>query len=78
MKTIARIAMVSAILLLSVLELFAQNDVVPIKIKKSYWFDPGLGWGGQGTAFELGFSYEVTKKSFDVTSLFGCGYKRSL
>ena len=48
-------------MLLSISELFAQNDVAnaPIKIKKSFWFDLGLGWGGQGTAFDLGFSYEV-------------------
>ena len=26
---------------------------------KSYWFDLGRGWGGQGRAFDMGFSYEV-------------------
>lgn len=62
MKTFAPIAMISAIMLLSLSDAFAQNDVAtaPIKIKKSFWFDLGLGWGGQGTAFDLGFSYEVT------------------
>jgi hypothetical protein len=63
MKNFALIGMISAIMLLSISELFAQDDVanaVPIKMKKSYWFDLGLGWGGQGNAFDLGFSYEVT------------------
>ena len=62
MKTIAVIAMISTIMLLSHSEAFAQTAVayVPIKIKKSFWFDMGLGWGGQGTAFDLGFSYEVS------------------
>jgi hypothetical protein len=61
MKTFAPIAMISAIMLLSLSDAFAQNDVAtaPIKIKKSFWFDLGLGWGGQGTAYDLGFSYEV-------------------
>jgi hypothetical protein len=26
---------------------------------KSYWFDLGLGWGGQGNGFDIGFTYEV-------------------
>jgi len=61
MKTFARIGMIAAIMLLSISELFAQKDVpyAPVKIKKSFWFDMGLGWGGQGTAYDLGFSYEV-------------------
>src|SRR4030095_4322564 len=64
MKNFALIGMISAIMLLPFSEVFAQNDVAlaPVKIKKSYWFDLGLGWGGQGTAFDLGFSYEVSPK----------------
>ena len=61
MKTFALIGMVTAIMLVPRSESFAQTNVAtaPIKIKKSFWFDLGLGWGGQGTAYDLGFSYEV-------------------
>jgi hypothetical protein len=30
--------------------------------KKSYWLDIGLGWYGQGNAFDIGVSYEVAPK----------------
>lgn len=32
--------------------------------KKSYWFDLGPGWGGQGAAFTIGFSYEIKANRF--------------
>ena len=61
MKNLALVAMISVIMLLSLSEAFAQEDVLysPGEIKKRYWFDLGLGWGGQGSAFNLGFSYEL-------------------
>ena len=62
MKNFALIGMITTFMLSSHSELVAQNDVTnaPIKLKKSFWFDMGLGWGGQGTAYDLGISYEVT------------------
>jgi hypothetical protein len=41
---------------------FAQansHNVIPDPYKKSFWFDLGLGWGGQGGAANVGFSYEM-------------------
>jgi hypothetical protein len=40
----------------------AQQDTIKHVAKKSYWFDVGLGWGGQGSAFNLGLSYEIVPK----------------
>lgn len=41
----------------------AQTDTTrKLVTKRSYWCDLGSGWGGQGTAFNIGFSYEITPK----------------
>jgi hypothetical protein len=43
--------------------LFAQSDSSKTaRTRKSYWVDAGLGWGGQGSAFDIGFSFEITPK----------------
>ncbi len=47
--------------------ILAQADstkVVLNRYKKSYWFDLGLGWGGQGGAANIGFSYEMIPGRF--------------
>jgi hypothetical protein len=41
----------------------AQTETaVTLNSRKSYWFDIGLGWGGQGSAFDIGLSFEVRPK----------------
>jgi hypothetical protein len=41
----------------------AQTDAGKKRLtKKSYWFDAGLGWGGQGSAQNFGFVYEIAPK----------------
>jgi hypothetical protein len=42
---------------------FAQ-DTVAVKYKKSYWFDIGGGWGGEGGGLSLGLSFEHKKNRF--------------
>jgi hypothetical protein len=60
-------------ILISGCSAFAQTDaVVKLVPKKSYWFDIGLGWGGQGSAFDIGLSLEVKPKriiSFHYSSV---------
>jgi hypothetical protein len=51
------------------LPLFTQGQDLaaaepPLKQKNSFWFDLGVGWGGQGTALNLGASLQVKPKSF--------------
>lgn len=41
-------------------QVVVQNDSTAKRAdSNSYWVDLGLGWGGQGHAFDIGFSYEV-------------------
>lgn len=41
-------------------QVVAQNDSTAKRAdSNSYWVDLGLGWGGQGHALDIGFSYEV-------------------
>jgi hypothetical protein len=51
---------VAVFLMLSICQLLpAQPDTTGKPVtKKSYWLDVGLGWGGQGTALDIGLSYE--------------------
>jgi hypothetical protein len=62
LKTFTFIAAIIAFTLCSYSKTFSQEDlpVAHEKTKKSYWLDFGFGWGGQGGAFDLGLSYEVT------------------
>jgi hypothetical protein len=41
-----------------------DNAQQKTRYKKSYWFDLGAGWGGQGGAFNMGISYEIVRGKF--------------
>jgi hypothetical protein len=41
-----------------------QDSTVKLRYKKSYWVDIGQGWGGKGSAFNIGISYEIKSRRF--------------
>jgi hypothetical protein len=50
----------------------SETSVETLRPRKSYWFDIGLGWGGQGSAFDIGLSFELRPKriiSFHYSSV---------
>jgi hypothetical protein len=51
------------ILIICSYQALSQNDSTKTSIpRKSYWMDVGLGWGGQGSGFDIGLSLEIVPK----------------